>query len=70
MILEVTPMTKIKIKDIIPFKNHPFKIEEDDSLKELMESINTTGLINPVKAESNIITIIGITQKFLVTFIL
>ena len=41
-------MTKIKIKDIIPFKNHPFKIEEDDSLKELMESINTTGLINPV----------------------
>lgn len=48
MILEVTPMTKIKIKDIIPFKNHPFKVEEDDSLKELMESINTTGLINPV----------------------
>lgn len=48
MILEVTPMTKIKIKDIISFKNHPFKVEEDDSLKELMESINTTGLINPV----------------------
>ena len=41
-------MTKIKIKDIIPFKNHPFKIDEDDSLKELMESIDTTGLINPV----------------------
>ena len=41
-------MTKIKIKDIISFKNHPFKVEEDDSLKELMESINTTGLINPV----------------------
>lgn len=41
-------MTKIKIKDIIPFKNHAFKVEEDDSLKELMESINTTGLINPV----------------------
>ena len=41
-------MTKIKIKDIIPFKNHPFKVEEDDSLKELMESINTTGLITPV----------------------
>ncbi len=41
-------MTKIKIKDIIPFKNHPFKIEEDDSLKELMESIEKAGLINPV----------------------
>ena len=41
-------MTKIKIKDIVPFKNHPFKIEEDDSLKELMESIEKAGLINPV----------------------
>ena len=41
-------MAKIKIEDIIPFKNHPFRIEEDDALKDLMESINTTGLINPV----------------------
>lgn len=41
-------MTKILIKDIVPFKNHPFRIEEDDEMKSLMESINASGLINPV----------------------
>lgn len=41
-------MTKILIKDIVPFKEHPFRIEEDDAMKSLMESINTSGLINPV----------------------
>jgi ParB family chromosome partitioning protein len=41
-------MTKIKVKDIIPFKDHPYKVEEDDSLKELMDSIEKTGLIHPV----------------------
>lgn len=41
-------MTKILIKDIIPFKDHPFRIEENDEMKSLMESINTSGLINPV----------------------
>ena len=46
-------MTKIPIKDIEPFKNHPFKIFEDDSLKELMESISNTGLINPVIVRPN-----------------
>ena len=46
-------MSKILIKDIEPFKNHPFKVCEDDSLKELMESINNTGLINPVIVRKN-----------------
>ena len=46
-------MTKIPIKDIEPFKNHPFKVVEDDSLKELMESISNTGLINPVIVRKN-----------------
>jgi ParB family chromosome partitioning protein len=41
-------MTKIKTKDIISFKDHPYKVEEDDSLKELMDSIEKTGLIHPV----------------------
>jgi len=46
-------MTKIPIKDIEPFKNHPFKIVEDDALKELMESISNTGLINSVIVRPN-----------------
>lgn len=41
-------MTKINIKDIKTFKNHPFKVEDDESLKELAESIKMFGLINSV----------------------
>lgn len=38
----------IKIVDIEPFKNHPFIVEVDDSLKELAQSIMENGLLNPV----------------------
>lgn len=44
----MTSKTKIRIKDIIPFKDHPYKVEENDSLKELMDSIEKNGLIHPV----------------------
>ena len=40
-------LVKIKLKDIIPFKNHPFKVIKDDSLKELVVSIKENGLLNP-----------------------
>lgn len=38
----------IKIVDIEPFKDHPFIVEVDDSLKELAQSIMENGLLNPV----------------------
>lgn len=38
----------IKIKDIEPFKDHPFIVEIDDSLSELAQSIKDNGLLNPV----------------------
>ena len=38
----------IRIKDIDPFNNHPFKVIEDESLKTLAESIKENGLLNPV----------------------
>lgn len=38
----------IKIVDIEPFKDHPFIVEIDDSLKELAQSIMENGLLNPV----------------------
>lgn len=38
----------IKIKDIEPFKDHPFIVEEDCSLRELAQSIKDNGLLNPV----------------------
>lgn len=39
---------KIKLVDIIPFKDHPFNVEVDSSLHELAQSIKENGLLNPV----------------------
>jgi len=39
---------KIMMEDIKPFKNHPFKVERNEELVELAESIRTNGLINPI----------------------
>lgn len=39
---------KIKIHDIDPFKNHPFQVNNDDSLKELAQSIKDNGLLHPL----------------------
>ena len=46
---------KIKLEDIDSFKNHPFKVENDESLKELSNSIKENGLLNPltVRLKSN-----------------
>ena len=41
-------LIKIKIKDIDPFKNHPYIVNNDDSLKELAQSIKENGLLNPL----------------------
>ena len=38
----------VKIRDIIPFKDHPFKVLDDDKMKELIASIQTNGVISPV----------------------
>ena len=39
---------KINIEDIIPFKNHPFKVFDDESLNDLAQSIKENGLLNPI----------------------
>ena len=39
---------KIKLKDIDSFKNHPYKVEKDESIQELANSIKENGLINPL----------------------
>ncbi|MCM1370668.1 MAG: ParB/RepB/Spo0J family partition protein [Clostridium sp.] len=41
-------LIKIKIKDIDSFKNHPFLVNNDDSLRELTQSIKENGLLNPL----------------------
>ena len=39
---------KIKLEDIDTFENHPFKVNNDESLQELAESIRINGLLNPL----------------------
>jgi len=39
---------KIKLSEIDSFKNHPYKVEKDESFNELMDSIKSTGLLNPL----------------------
>ena len=39
---------KIKLSEIDSFKNHPYKAERDESFNELMDSIKSNGLLNPL----------------------
>ena len=38
----------IKIDEIIPFQNHPFKVLDDDKMEELVNSIRLNGILTPV----------------------
>lgn len=40
--------TQISIRQIHPFRNHPFKVLDDDRMKELVQSIKDNGILNPV----------------------
>ena len=47
------PVTKdgteeIRIDQIFPFENHPFKVLDDDRMQELVESIKANGVLSPV----------------------
>ena len=45
--------TEIEIKEIMPFKNHPFKVIDDDKMDELVESIREHGVLTPVLVRPN-----------------
>ena len=38
----------IKLDDLVPFRNHPYKVIENDSMTDLLESIRTQGILNPL----------------------
>ena len=38
----------IKLEDLVPFKDHPYKVIENDNLTELIESIALNGILNPL----------------------
>ncbi|MBE5838456.1 ParB/RepB/Spo0J family partition protein [Butyrivibrio sp.] len=39
---------EIQIKKVHPFKDHPFKVVDDDKMAELVESIKVNGILSPV----------------------
>ena len=38
----------IKIEDLVPFKDHPYKVIENESMIELTDSISEHGILNPL----------------------
>ena len=38
----------VKVRNIFPFKDHPFKVLDDEKMDELVESIRTNGVLTPV----------------------
>ncbi|WP_243136981.1 ParB N-terminal domain-containing protein [Alkaliphilus serpentinus] len=40
--------TSLRLEDLIPFKNHPFKLYEGDRFKDMVESIKNYGVIVPI----------------------
>ena len=41
-------VVEIEIKRLHDFKNHPFKVQADSQMKELQDSINKYGILNPL----------------------
>ena len=44
----MSEIVKLKIDEIDSFKNHPYRVENDESLFQLQESIKENGLLNPI----------------------
>lgn len=39
---------KLKLSDLAPFKNHPFKVKDDEDMDKTVDSIRQFGVLNPV----------------------
>lgn len=46
-------LVKLELWGIVTFKNHPIKVERDESFKELLESIKNNGLLEPLLVRLN-----------------
>ena len=49
----VDGQTEIRIDMIDPFKNHPFKVLDNDDMEDLVESIKQNGVLVPVTVRTN-----------------
>ena len=48
--MKIEKIEQIKILDLKPFENHPFKIRQDDEMAQITESIKEYGVITPALA--------------------
>ena len=44
---------KIPISELVPFKDHPFKVVEDESMLRTTESISMFGVLTPLMRSDN-----------------
>ena len=42
-----TAITDIPLTDLHEFKNHPFRVLDDEKMDEMVESVKTNGILNP-----------------------
>lgn len=47
-VLSSSGCEEIEVSKIHPFKDHPFKVIDDEKMHELVESIMTNGVLMPV----------------------
>ena len=43
----------LKLSELQPFKNHPFKVRDDEEMEKTVESIEQFGVLNPVIVRPN-----------------
>ena len=51
--IDSTSAEEIDVVKLFTFNNHPFKVVNDDAMKELIDSIQCNGIINPLIVRSN-----------------
>lgn len=47
-VMNMSALSMVNLKDIVPFKNHPFQVKQDTAMLELMTSIKENGLLVPL----------------------
>ena len=50
---QLEKVQKISLKDLVPFKNHPFKVVDDEAMLRTTESIAQFGVLTPLIARPN-----------------
>ncbi len=50
---DVETVQQLKLTELVPFKDHPFKVKDDEDMEKTVESIEQFGVLNPVIVRPN-----------------